>query len=577
MLTISQEPQTIRYQPGDSPLETMPEVIHRKIVENLKAMDADTFDPENEVSKMSNLDNVRNLCLASKNMQTLSERYLYETINWRWVECHTGVIHWKETMRIWQFLQSLIARPERGQYVQELVLSGQSFRGERDPKAPEIQVGDTYKLELDNAEQVAREKAKLRDSIPTWLRVTARVQELDAALELYAALDRGIENAEIDALLTLVLAQLPNLVKLYMEPLFTKNMTCLGMMLRYQALCNPSGVGNISPTFHRLRFVTLKFQRPMGLRWDSLDKIKKRIQQEERAAEALSFFYLPALEHIRTNVTFHDKTNWQKAPPALKQLAHLEINRACSVDNVAEILSHAKSLQSLRWTWGHEGVSNPFWDTMTDESKLIMSTNNLSLKGTGDLDKGIINLSRIAEALVPVQNTLTELKIEAKSRPLVYPQEIDLVTQHATEGDMRLLAEFPKLKTLEAPIFLLMGWSRGDATWSLDEILPDSLQTLTINDFFTPRSKYCTWDDRAILAEMKAFLQGPISKMPSLRLIRIHLHIHEPFRKEINELQAFGARVAVRVEVWKLDCPKSWETSRHRTLSLCLPQPAWIQ
>lgn len=422
------------------------------------------------------------LCLINESMRGFIEPHLYANLRWAWTSDN-------QARTIVLCLRSLVRRPQLGLYVRSLALMW----------APS-------QRDVDYVPMSVSEKEELSTGLPTAL-INVRGPLVQAWID-------RLHAGEIDALVALLLSRLPSLISLHLGPRFTKDNSCLGLILR-SALCDPVNHG--LPNFQHLRTVTLKTSPFLE---------SARAQRQKNIHNVLSFFYLPSIERISASIDSPEHFRWPapggEAPVSL-HLTELDVTRPCRAAHLGNVLSVAPNLKSLRWDWFHAGVTSPSGDD------------------------GVIDLDQIAAALSLVRESITELIITAKctlGANKIFPEPTSI-------GSMKILADFPRMKSLQAPIAVLAGWALNDPHWVLSDVVPKTIESVTIMDDLWFNHQTYVWNEQAVLDVIKAWLANPAQLSPNLRHCSLLLKnkLGLDLGPEIDELKALGARVGVTVDV----------------------------
>ncbi|KAJ4421291.1 hypothetical protein N0V82_003801 [Gnomoniopsis sp. IMI 355080] len=251
----------------------------------------------------------------------------------------------------------------------------------------------------------------------------------------------------------------------------------------------------------------------------------------------LSLFYLPSAEHIHTSFYSPGAFTWpapEGQAPVTNSLTELDLGIPIRAYHLSSVLSVAPRLTSLRWDWYHEGVTTPYGD-----------------------DKAI-DLDEIAAALSVVRETLSTLVITARCMFGANKQ----FPESSSRGSLQLLADFPSMKRLQAPIAFLMGWSRHKIPWGLADVVPRTIESLTIMDNLWYHHNGYIWNEQAMLEEIKAWLAKPERLPPNLRYFQVLLKSTPNIGLESvsDEFTALGARAGVKVEVsrQRRTCSLKW-------------------
>lgn len=401
----------------------------------------------------------RTLCLVNRQFRAIAERLLYSKIQWSWR-------NHENPPPIVPFLWTIISRPELAAHIRKIQLEGR------------------YLSNYGSSSSIA--------SIPV----------------SGAALDKGIEfiqrtgvpysdfwiqqlrKSVLDALMALLLAQLPNLRQLDLGPVFLQRSTLIGMVLS-SAVCEP-GVYQL-PDFPHLMDVSVLSR----FGWDRARE-KEKIQN---TPDFLPLFYLPNLERMSVSIRSSTTFKWPIAclpdPSRLKSLELSSIREAHLID----ILSVTKSLEKLSWMW--------YYDF------------GLSYGVDGLFNQPIVNLDQIGSALSQIPPSLKELNISAEvgmgGNDSWYPGV-------SIKGSLHQLADLDHVKRLKIPLAFLVGFAQ-DTSKTLQDKMPKNLEFLTLTYDLgiqeDPEMPEFDWEDWAVLGLLQSWLGVWESCTPRLRGITL--------------------------------------------------------
>lgn len=410
-------------------------------------------------------DDWRELCLVNRPFRALAEPLLYSKIHWFWKIL-------EDPPPIVQFLRTITQRPELGAHVLDIRLDGRSVARAANPKhaynssIPLIPVSGAA---LDGGlEFIEKTRVPYRD---TW--------------------QDQLRKEVTEAVVALLLAQLPNLRSLILGPIFTRRTELIGMMFR-SAICELEGY--VLPKFSYLKEVSIQSH-------DGWDWVLRR-ENVRKTPDFLPLFYLPRIETlsipIRSSLAFKWPTAHLPSSETLKSLQLQCIREAHLID----ILKATPNLEKLSWNWFHD---NTFDD---------------------DFDTPVVDLNQIAAALSHAPPTLTEINISADCQTdvMVYPGL-------ATKGSLQNLSKLHSVKSLQIPLVFLVGFAQ-DTTKILQDRMPRNIEHLTLgydlSEFDNTLSeKYpeWEWEDSAVFGLFKSWLEDWNSWTPCLR--GIHLIIED--------------------------------------------------
>ena len=391
--------------------------------------------------------------LTNKDLRILSEPFLYAHIEWTWTV--------SQAPSIAGFLQRILQRPEIAGLVHELILGGDTFDDyewhNSKYKSPNLQV----------CEDVTNQLVEYIESIHVpyteeW------IQELRAG--------------SMDAFAALLISQLPNLKCLHLGKNFTRESRLIGMMLR-SALCEDESRNSHISSFAHLQDVSA--QCP------DLDFYIRRYTDIRNTAGVLSLFYLPSIEQLSLSIDNPTTFTWTgKFPPNPSTLISLDLTMVRE-GHLGQLLSVTRGLRKLKWYWLYRpDIADNF---VTDT----------------------IDLDQIARDLSHIQETLTDLTIEAGS--CGWPGDLYRPPLHFN-GSFNLSA-LHMLERIKIPLPFVLGFSPSTSnTVHLGEALPKSLEWLTITDDLRFQEEW-EWDldTSHLVGVVRSWLQDWRRFTPRLR------------------------------------------------------------
>ncbi|KAK1240110.1 hypothetical protein MKX08_007552 [Trichoderma sp. CBMAI-0020] len=162
-------------------------------------------------------------------------------------------------------------------------------------------------------------------------------------------------------------------------------------------------------------------------------------------ANALSLFYLPAVQSITAEIDNPATFAWSAYTPNPSNITSLRIH-GLREGNLGHILAITKNLKTMKWQWKYEPI-------------LRNETNN-----------NIINPDRIVEDLSFVKDTLENLEISGHVSP--DPELDGDIPELEIRGSLRLLRRFEKLHELKLFQQFLIGFSPDHDLGSLEDLMP---------------------------------------------------------------------------------------------------------
>ncbi|KAL4751321.1 hypothetical protein BDW72DRAFT_212801 [Aspergillus terricola var. indicus] len=364
------------------------------------------------------------LSLVNKGFHIITEPFLYSRIHGTWrVDVEPS-----SPPRLPQLLRTLLSRPQLATHITTVHLDG--YRDDPNKfrwKLSTFCVSDG-ELDLDDAVAFIH-----RTKVP--------------CSELWI---QEVRSGSIDALVAILLAQLPNLKHLYMARDFTRQSTLLGMVLRL-VLCQPERRYNL-PGLQHLQDVSYIIP-------DGEDGTRDR--KKKNTADILPFLYLPNLEHLSASIENPAQLSWP-APhkPLAAKLMSLELTHVRE-HYLAELLSVTPSLRALEWHWYYDnGVKDQFITP-------------------------IIHIDYLVAALSSVKHTLMDLVITAHcdigGGDVIFPAV-------KLEGPLDALVDFTSLRRLQVPWAFLVGFA-VDTARRLQDVVPRNLEHLIITDDLQPHNE----------------------------------------------------------------------------------------
>ena len=383
-------------------------------------------------------------------------------------------------------MHNLISRPQRAAYIQHLALEGELTW----PTAQDIEIHRVIVAEEDLIAFIGLVKGMKVRFEKIWI--------------------HGLRLGNMEALLALLVSQLTNLKTFTLN--FPNNypIPLLGAMfreVRYEGwrATHPQPETTYTerflPTFGNLQEVSIK--RTWWLTWgkDSIDPVWNEPVQWDfslrNAADILPFFYLPAIQHISATIDNPLSFVWpMKSPLVASTLISLDIE-VLREGHLREILRTTTRLKKLRWCW--------LYAQEIDDGQFVTS---------------VIDLDRIAEALISIRDTLTDLAIEAEAQSL----QAEWVPLTIT-GSLQALANFDKMERLELPQCFLYGGFTSTEAKPIAHLLPRNIQYLAITDELWDNENY-QWDlkEEHLEESITMWLSDWRTSTPNLRTFHLRSH-----------------------------------------------------
>ncbi|KAB8211921.1 hypothetical protein BDV34DRAFT_233909 [Aspergillus parasiticus] len=427
------------------------------------------------------------VCLTHRNWRSVAEPLLYARIEWTWTNSQNPPIA--------QFLRSIVHRPELASLVHAVILNGDCFERssyDYEKKSPKLSVSEDV---LDELVQCIE-----RIHIPygeKW------IQELRAGT--------------MDAYSALLLSRLPNLRCLYLGMNFARESGILGMMLR-SALCKEPQNSNL-PSFTHLQDVSAVYPRP--------GRFIRQFTDVRNTADALPFFYLPSVEHIKTLVDNPTTFMWPgEYPPSPPRLESLDL-KMLREGHLGQVLSATRGLRKLRWDWHYRPDLEDHF--VTD----------------------IIDLDQIAADLSHVQDTLTDLTITAGSDVCLADPELPTLT---FRGSFKTFSGLHMLERLEVPFPFLLGLSpSAPNVVGLAEALPRNIQWLTVTDDLCFQNEWgWEFESEYLVETFRSWLRDRKKATPYLQRFRLlikEMEMRDLYPEMIQGFRDMNAQTDIQVEI----------------------------
>ncbi|RDA85154.1 hypothetical protein CP532_1546 [Ophiocordyceps camponoti-leonardi (nom. inval.)] len=385
-------------------------------------------------------------------------------------------------------LRSILERPELARYIRHLRLVGDGFE-------EDASIAEPPACPLDEASFKRASKLILDTGLPYakfWL--------------------NELKSGTVDAMVTTLLMTTPRLESLFLGPNFTVRSRVLGKMLQSALSPTDPSESHQLPTFQNLRRVTF---RP---------RYNQHLQlYVNNTTEVLPFLQLPKLQDLSLSI---DNPNLFAGPlrvPPSSSLTSLEVSRFRETPLVS-LLAPLKNLEKLHWNWSYQP----------------------------DLDEGVstnvIQLDAMTQAFDQVADTLTDLTVEAETRPSnmagYYHQPPPLEIQ----GSLDDLIHLNQLKRLSIPWVFLMGFSDSSAKCSRLP-LPPSLEVLTLTDHLSDNEQW-EWHPETILSTIISELHRwtrPSSSNLKRIILPLPLSHDQVSHQTSHELQEIGESAGIEL------------------------------
>ncbi|EEU33790.1 uncharacterized protein NECHADRAFT_89129 [Fusarium vanettenii 77-13-4] len=359
---------------------------------------------------------IRALCLVDKSRCTAAQPRLYFRIEWEWAA---------KVPPVDLLLRTLLEKPALGECVQSVILKGVDIPGQyccpATPAKPQFDDGG-----VDDLVAFVKSRELPRRYTNHWIK----------------GLRSSRSTLKMDAYIACLLAMLPNLGFLKLEPGFAVRSKLSSRMFRAALSVFPRQHRPKLPHFEQLRDVA------------HLRRIASIPFGRSKGADLLTpFLYLPKVHQVSACIDNTPYWRWPERKPALETLTTLNL-AFIHAKHLGTILSETKNLQALRWDWRG-------WPY------------------TQSTDGHWISLDEIMAALQHVQETLIELKVLGSCNYLSYHRRTVRLT-----GSLQGMVSFKKLKTLEIPLAFLAGLAAPDQPTQIGESLPVTVEHVALTDDF---------------------------------------------------------------------------------------------
>ncbi|PLN78208.1 hypothetical protein BDW42DRAFT_175402 [Aspergillus taichungensis] len=440
------------------------------------------------------------LCLVNRSYQSIAAPLLYSRIHFTWLvknfEDHSES---EPPPPVTRLLRTLLSKPQLAAHIRSFHLKGRIWCvGEARFKFPKIHIPED---ELDESiASIDRTGVPYREH---W--------------------SQELRGGSVDALVALILTQLPSVRHIHLGGDFTRQCALTCMMLR-SAICE-AGTYQLCDFQH---LQTLSY-----LRRETRDEAYGKSIEIRNHADILPFFYLPNIRHVRASMDNMENWTWPTPhAPVASKLTSLDlytIREGC----LGEILSVTKNLTALSWKW--------YYDTDVRDQFVTQ----------------ILDLDKIGTALSHVQETLTDLTITADS----LHQNIPFGHGITEVGSLRAMVNCARIKTLQIPLIFLVGFAQ-DKTKRLQDVLPKSIEFLTITDDLAYQSNEdlekgwhsWEWEDYTIPDLVGPWIRertrwAPTLKRVTLLLEWMNMETDQWLSRVREQLQALSVQTGIPIEL----------------------------
>ncbi|KAK4164717.1 hypothetical protein QBC43DRAFT_317364 [Cladorrhinum sp. PSN259] len=355
------------------------------------------------------------LCLVSKDVRRQVEPLLYRNICMTWQR--------DRPPPILELIRTLALRHELFSHIRRLSLLGNDLCGCMDEKSLVIPIT-----------HISRS--------PEWPTILALLKRTELSPGFLMQWREKVGYGNVDAIVALLIAQLHRLTHLHLDLNFTRKPLMVGTIM-WLSVCERDKGSDALPKFESLVQVH-------HINTHGTDR-SPQSPQSNNTTYVLPFFFLPRVQFLSLGID-NPKTSFEwpaDDPPIQSTLTTLKLTGIREA-HLEHILSACKVLKSLSWEWNYT-----FGDSNAANTR-------------------VIDLDQITAALLPVRETLVDLKITASCSCNVDNEYPNLVTK-GTMNDLKL---FPKLKRLEAPVLFL---TRFACDTHFENVIPPSVEKLVIN------------------------------------------------------------------------------------------------
>lgn len=414
------------------------------------------------------------LSLTSRQLQELSEPFLYTSIRVKWsAESHPPIA---------LLLRSLLERPELCWRVRYLDLQGRlTFDG---------MYLDAMYIDAGYVED-APPCVRVEGGILSLEKLTSAVCSLGMPPDVARAWIDEYRKGTADAAAALAVSILPNLTRFSMASNWSKETRFLGAVIRKSTQAESMSQQWHKPTCQQPQPLPATTQLKMfeNLTDVSLAPIvhepDKFSTKDKR--DSLALFYLPSVQHLRISIDNPVQFSWPlDFPPGPSSLTSLELFRIRET-RLKPILSVLKNLETLRYKIDYQP----------------------------DVDKGVSNdvvrLDVMAAAIALCSNSLRELEIDAENSIARGDQD---TFPMALQGSVSEISRLYRLRKLKIPWIFPMGLVVIPPSGRISSMLPPSLEHLIFTDF---EADYLVdeWEDETILATIKLELEHSATNFPT--------------------------------------------------------------
>lgn len=332
--------------------------------------------------------------LVSKAWLAATESVLYSAVDLTWTD--------PEDTRFVALVRTVLNRTELGLHIHSLRLRGSNFS-----------VDDSL------AKSLWPRKLKIAESEADSL--VACIKQL--CIPFQVALQHGIRQGTVDALLAFLLSQSPNLVSLFVGPNFDGGCQLIGNMLKWSL--HESQHHRHFSLFGHLQEVSIGLDEEEPVLWNhSCENIRK-----SNTLDLLPVFYLPHIRRVSASLDGNQLGfQWPRAvTPTAVRMTFLKLD--CIREQELEyILAATSRLETLHWT---------------------------CRPGAADSDYILwVDLDQIAAAITPVRETLITLTLPSTVSicgKLIEEQNVRV------RGSLQTLYSLDKVVTFSVSLLLLMG------------------------------------------------------------------------------------------------------------------------
>ncbi|KAF9771232.1 hypothetical protein IL306_011150 [Fusarium sp. DS 682] len=426
------------------------------------------------------------MCLMNKHLRNITQPLLHKELD---ISCPPG-----NPTPLILIIRTLLERPDLADEVQDLRLDGYAFPPRRVDCMP---ITPVISLTL---------KGNMKKAIDFMINSGLQFADVWAA---------DFEKGQIDSVVTLLLALLPKVRKIFFGEDFCVELHFIRLLLDSQRRIKPNSKLH---KFEHLRHVTVRNEMATHYHHhlDFADSFR-------------SFFHLSGLETLTISGDFPENLSRRQlmtfAP--MMRLGHLGLTRIGEAE-LEQILPLGPNLKSLRYTYTWHPRNVDFHaQTLT------------------------LNLNTLRNSLECHRRQLERLNIVATDDTRV--RDHDVIWPLGLQGGPLNLHDFSSLRTLSVPWMFLTGPSKGDHTLALRYSVPKTVVTLCLTEDLH-RQMYWAWNENDIKNMVTDYLHYVKTAKTALRMMCMtgQLFVRIWSREEEAETQKLAHSANVGFGISKL-------------------------